>query len=118
MDAEQIETLQSHVILGMFCSAVLSTLQPEMKFSSEQFYVNLHIAVMIWNIMGTAYLGIRIFGYFRKRGEAWWYIPMKVLETVLWVLPIFFVGFEGGLLAKKYILGELIYPDSRAASSS
>ncbi|KAE8440637.1 hypothetical protein EG329_007003 [Mollisiaceae sp. DMI_Dod_QoI] len=59
---------------------------------------------MLWNIMGTTYLGIRVCGYFRERGEAWWYILMKILETMLWVLPVFFVGFEGSLLAKKYIL--------------
>ncbi|KUJ09906.1 uncharacterized protein LY89DRAFT_265976 [Mollisia scopiformis] len=105
MDAEQIESIQSHLLVGMFCSAVLSTLQPDMKFSSVQFYDDLYKLLAIWNCFGTAYLVIRLVAYFRGRREAWWYVPKVIVETILWILPVFFVGFEGGLLAKKHILG-------------
>lgn len=107
---DHFDALQPHIIMGMFCSAVLSTLQPDMKYTSAQFYENLYMAVMLWNIMGTAYLGFRLLGLIRGRGEAWWYIPMKIIETMLWVLPVFFVGFEGGLLAKRHISGEQSLP--------
>jgi hypothetical protein len=103
---DHFDALQPQIILGMFCSAVLSILQPDMKYSSVQFYENLYMAMMLWNIMGTGYLGLRLLGLIRGRGEAWWYIPMKIIETMLWVLPVFFVGFEGGLLAKRHIIGE------------
>lgn len=108
---DHFDALQPQIILGMFCSAVLSTLQPDMKFSSAQFFANFHAAMMLWNIMGTAYLGLRLLGLLRGRGEVWWYMPMKIVETMLWILPVFFVGFEGGLLAKKHLLGESMHPD-------
>lgn len=103
-----IDSLQSQVILGMFCSSVMWTLQPDLKFSSVEFYENLRVSLGIWNVVGTAYLGIRIVGYFWGRVEAWWYLPMKFLETVLWIVPVFFTGHQGGVLAKKYILGKQI----------
>lgn len=62
---------------------------------------------MLWNCIATTYLGIRLLGYFQGRAEAWSYILTRALETVLWVLPVFFIGYEGGLLAKKHVFGEL-----------
>lgn len=107
MDADQIDTLQSHVIFGMFCSAVLSTFQPGFKYSQAEFYQSLYIGVMTWNLLGTVYFVLRLAEYLRRVPQPKWYILIKVLETLLWVLPVCFVGHEGGLLAKKYIVGEL-----------
>lgn len=106
IDITNLETTQSNIILAMFCSAILTTFQPELKYSTPQFYENLTHALSLFNILGTIYLFIRMIGYFRGRWEAWWFIPKIVLETFMWILLVYFLGFEGGLLVKRHVVGE------------
>jgi hypothetical protein len=106
MNTDEIDTLQSRLLLAILCSAILSSLQPDFKFSSTNFYDSLYTAVTLWNVVGTVYMGLRAVEYFRIRIEMGWFYVMKVLETLLWVLPIFVIGFEGGLLAKRWIFGK------------
>jgi hypothetical protein len=106
MNTDEIDTLQSRLLLMILCSAILSSLQPDFKFSSTTFYVSVYTALSLWNVVGTVYMGLRVVDHFRRRLEMGWFYVMKVLETLLWVLPIFLIGFEGGLLAKRWVFGK------------
>lgn len=106
MNTNEIDTLQSRLLLAILCSAILSSLQPDVKFSSTNFYDSLYTALSLWNVVGTVYMGLRVVEHFRRRIEMGWFYVMKVLETLLWLLPTFVIGFEGGLLAKRWVFGK------------